>query len=114
MELQKKEHLYNSLFSKIKLQSDKLINIKTEENTLPSKEVVKNLKKGMLVDRRWDSDAKDMSQVKAISRNKPVSAIDLIAGEYGTENRPDNLQTEYETVYGIKEKVGDKIKFSPN
>lgn len=114
LELQKRENLYNQLFSKVEAGAQKIVKLKDEEITTPGREVKKGTKKGMLADRRWDSEGKDISQARSININKPISAVDLIAGEYGTENRADWLQTEMETAYGLRTREGDKIKFNPN
>lgn len=114
LELQKREALYSNLFKGVKLKADKAVNLTDTTTTTPGTEIKKGTKKGMLTDRRWDNRSEDIAQARAINRNKPRSAIDLIAGEYGFENEADWLQTEMETAYGLRRNDGDKIKFSPN
>jgi len=114
LELQKRELLYSNLFKGVKHAADKAVNLTDTTTTTPGLETTKGKKKGLLADRRWDNRSEDIAQARTVNRNKPRSAIDLIAGEYGFENEADWLQTEMETAYGLRRNEGDKIKFSPN
>lgn len=114
LELSKRETLYSELFKKLKLGADKAVNLTDTTTTTPGMEQTKGTKKGILGDTKWDNRSEDIGQTRATSKNKPRSAIDLIAGEYGAENEADWLQTEMETAYGLRRNEGDKIKFSPN
>ena len=101
--LQKKEELYQALFKNIKLQADKLIDIKTTEDIDEGRRSDKISNRGN--NRIISNKQEAFGGTITTNQEKPISTIDMLAGEFGELAKADMLMVKTDEIHGRRERI---------
>lgn len=110
--LQKKEDLYEKLFKNIKLQADKLIDIKTTEDIQEGKSSDKISNKSL--NRKSSNRLETSGGITSTHQEKPISTIDMLAGDFGELAKADFLMAYSSEIQGRKERVDGEFITDPH